>query len=185
MISAPAERIRSKRAKACHPQGGNGGSRAARPTAPNFLKFKKPLHSHVTEQRGRVGALRKCAGGTFLASDRSGYAARRELRGAKGPLHVKINAFFEQKLLKKSCFQGVKKWRRHLFDTLKSRNPNRIPAFYYKSVALWRHLNPQSGYHIAKQYFTAQAISPSEGRFHCEAPLRFARGFLLPFSSTT
>ena len=29
-----------------------------------------------------VGALRKCAGGTFLASDRSGYAARREVGGS-------------------------------------------------------------------------------------------------------
>jgi len=29
-----------------------------------------------------VGALRKCAGGTFLATDRSGYAARREVGGS-------------------------------------------------------------------------------------------------------
>ena len=29
-----------------------------------------------------VGALRKHAGGMFLATDRSGYAARRELSGA-------------------------------------------------------------------------------------------------------
>jgi len=30
-----------------------------------------------------VGALRKCAGGTFLATDRSGYAARREVGGSR------------------------------------------------------------------------------------------------------
>ncbi len=35
-----------------------------------------------------VGALKKCAGGTFLATDRSGYAARREVVGRKKNMAV-------------------------------------------------------------------------------------------------
>ena len=67
-----------------------------------------------------VGALRKCAGGTFLASDRSGYAARREVGGrahrtsgrerhpaSGGPISLFIKRNGGKR--KCACGRGVKK----------------------------------------------------------------------------
>ncbi len=48
--------------------------------AATAMRLISPTPSHQRRQRSpSVGALRKCAGGTFLASDRSGCAARREV----------------------------------------------------------------------------------------------------------